>query len=159
MDDKTNLPAPTTSDIDIELELKKAELEAKRQRRSKIGSLLDKATDVLAEVLEGDDPNKENLRMRAAEVAVNLYMQSSDGERQDKNLEMQQRKLELEEAKLKAPGGMLFQQNNYYVNGSQQQKTPEQIEAEKAQLTERKHEQAELLEQYLPPELQGDDEE
>ncbi len=134
----------------IQIELERARLKAKEQRAVTIGSLLDKAAEVLSGVLDSTDPNMANQRMRAAEVSINLYIQQDNGERQERALQLQEHRLQLEEEKLRQPGGPLFQQNNVYVQGGQ---APQQIESsEEAQqrLLARKRAQDELLASYLP---------
>ena len=144
-DDKSLAPKD-----EIELALQKAELKAQRERNTKIGTLLDKATDVLSSVLDSDDPNMANARMRAAEVAINLYVQQDNGQRQERALRLQQRRLDLEEEKMRQPGGALYQQNNVYINGQPQGQVGTS-EEEQARLLARKRAADDLLATYLPP--------
>ena len=144
-----NLPA--TQD-DVQLELAKAKLEVKQQRATAIGNLLDKATAVLSDVL--DNPNTPSrTKLDAAGLAVNLYIQQENAERQDKSLELQQKRLEIEEQKLRLPGGSLFQQNNVYLNGSAPSSVPvdpQLAEIERQALLERKRTQDAILKSYIP---------
>lgn len=139
----------------IQAELEKAKLRAKQERRNSIGNLLDKATGVLSDILDSTEPKSANQRLRAAEVAVNLYIQQESGERQDRTLELQERRLDIETAKLSLPGQPLFQQNNLIVNGQQSagQQAPEDAERARAELYARKKAQAALLETFLPPDI------
>ena len=97
-------------------------------------------------------------RYRAAEVAVNLYVQSENGERQDRMLDIQERRLVIEEAKLSKPGGPMFnQQNNFYLGKQQQEgeEVKEETPEEKAAaLLARKKMQDMLLSSYLEPQKQ-----
>ena len=127
----------------VDAKLETAKLEARRQRVSRIGNLLDQAAGVLEDMMQAENPM---VRMRAAETAVNLYIQQENGERQDKMLEVQQRRLALEEAKLQLPGAQ-FNQTNVYLNGPQ---TPEEKEKAEAELLARKQAQDKLLASYLP---------
>lgn len=137
-----------TPQDEIEIELEKARLAAKRERQIAIGSLLDKATGVLSDVLDNTDPANAIARLRAAEVAVNLYVQQDNGERQDRALLLQQRRLDMEERKLALPGGPLFQQNIVHIGEGQ--KSQEQIDTEKQMLLARKQAQDAILASYLP---------
>ena len=138
---------PTDS---VDAALQKAKLEAKRQRIDKIGGLIDKAVDVLNEVLDDSSVGNTRYRMEAASLAVTLYTQQDNGERQDKALELQERRLDLEEAKLKMPGGPLFQQTNVYLD-PQVPRDPQLLEIEKEALLKRKQAQAAILNSYLSP--------
>ncbi|MCM1322998.1 MAG: hypothetical protein NC218_02330 [Acetobacter sp.] len=140
----------------VEVELEKAKLLAKKQRAVTIGSLLDKSAEVLEECLDDDTPANAGRRMRAAEVAINLYIQQESMERQDRALDIQAKRLELEEAKLALPGGPLFTQNNVYLQGGAPPQQGEQLsdEEKQAQLLARKQAQDALLKQYLPPQVQ-----
>lgn len=134
----------------VELELEKAKIEAKRQRETTIGSLLDKAADVLSGVLDSTDAAMAGQRLRAAEVAINLYIQQDNGARQDRALELQQKRLKLEEEKLRQPGGPLFQQNNLYVQGGASQQAVPASTTEQEMLLARKQAQDAVLAQFLP---------
>lgn len=151
MNENTNL---TTVD-QVELQLKKAQLEAKRERRVAIGSLLDKATDVLSDVLDTTDQAHENMRLRAAEVAINLYVQQDNSDRQDRALDLQEKRLDIEEKKLGV--GVFNQQNNIFLPGS-----PEEKEQKARELLERKKVTDKLLESFLagsPNQNEEDDDE
>ena len=155
-------PDPTVPVVvdEIDAELQKAKLKAKRERQASIGRLLDQATEVLGGILETTDEAHQGARMRAAEVAVNLYVQSENGDRQDRMLDTQERRLVIEEAKLSKPGGPMFnQQNNVYINGAtapqQGQEIHEETPEEKAAaLLARKKMQDMLLSSYLEPQKQ-----
>ena len=150
-------PEPTVPVVldDVDAALQKAKLEAKRERQASIGRLLDQATEVLGGILETTDEAHQGARMRAAEVAVNLYVQSENGDRQDRMLEIQERRLAIEEAKLSQPGGPMFnQQNNFYLGNQKQQgeEVKEETPEEKAQaLLARKKMQEMLLSSFLEP--------
>lgn len=153
---------PTVVD-QIDAEIQKAKLKAKQERQASIGRLLDQATDVLGGILETTDEEHQGARMRAAEVAVNLYVQSENGERQDRMLDIQERRLVIEEAKLSKPGGPMFnQQNNFYLGKQQQEgeEVKEETPEEKAAaLLARKKMQDMLLSSYLEPQKQQQQEE
>lgn len=142
---------------DVDVALEAAKLQAKEERRIAIGTLLDRATEVLGDVLDTTDAAHEGARMRAAEVAVNLYLQSENSERQDKLLDMQDRRLRIEEAKLRLPGGALYQQNNVQNNTVYVNMTPEQRQVEADMLLQRKQAQSAILSEYLPPAPQVSD--
>lgn len=145
-----NFPVSNSDKDSVQIELEKARNEAKQQRRDAIGDLLDKATDVLSDVL--DDPNSSKReKIEAASLAVNLYVQQENGERQDTALEIQKKRLELEEKKLSIPGGPLFQQNNVYLPG-QQPTDPQLLAIERDALLKRKQTQDAILSSYLPVE-------
>lgn len=146
MENNTN---SLVSKDEVQKALEEAQIKAKQERRVAIGSLLDKATEVLSSVLETTDASMANARMRAAEVAINLYVQQDNGERQDKALELQQRRLELEEEKLRKPGGILFNQNNLYLQGNVSQQEND-TEKRAQELLERKQYTDQLLQSYLP---------
>lgn len=133
----------------IDIELAKAKAEVKQKRVQAIGELLDKATDVLYDVLDNPTTNPR-AKLEAASLAVNLYVQQENADRQDKALDIQQKRLELEEKKLALPGGALFQQNNLYV-GDRQPTDPQLLEIERQALLDRKRAQDALLGSYLKP--------
>lgn len=153
-------PQSLTPDVQdqVDVALQKAKLQAKRERQASIGRLLDQATEVLGGILETTDEAHQGARMRAAEVAVNLYVQSENGDRQDRMLDIQERRLVIEEAKLSQPGGAMFnQQNNFYLGNQRQQgeEIKEETPEEKAKaLLARKKMQDMLLSSYLPPKQQ-----
>jgi hypothetical protein len=95
--------------------LEKAELEIRRQRGKKIGSLLDKAIDVLSDVLDTDDEEREPMRMQAAQLSINLYTAQTTAERADRQLDIQEKRLEVEEKRL-GFNTLLLQQNTYNMN-------------------------------------------
>ena len=151
-----NEKVPQITD-EVSAEIEKAKLAAKQQRQQAISGLLDQATGVLSEMLDKTDRDHESMRMRAAELAINLYVQQESGERQDRSLDLQQKRLDVEVAKLSRPGQPLFQQNNLYLDGSvdatQQPMTPQQREEDEARRLARKRAQNALLATYLPPQV------
>ena len=111
MTDKDNLITNRENPIDIVLsDAKKA---VKQARAEKIGTLLDQASDVLSAVLSTKEESKESARMRAAELAINLYTSQESAERADRQLEVQAKRLEIEEKKI-GMNTLLLQQNNIY---------------------------------------------
>lgn len=143
---------------EVSAEIEKAKLAAKQQRQQAISSLLDQATDVLSEMLSTTDRDHESARMRAAELAINLYVQQESGERQDRSLDLQQKRLDVEVAKLSRPGQPLFQQNNLYLDNNgvpspNVPKTPEEKQRDQDLLLARKRAQNALLATYLPPQV------
>lgn len=140
-------PTLPTNPNQIDIELAKAKTEVKQKRVQAIGDLLDKATDVLYDVLDSPTTN-QRAKIEAASLAVNLYIQQENADRQDKALDIQQKRLELEEKKLVLPGGPLFQQNNLYV-ANQQPTDPQLLEIERQALLDRKKAQDALLGSYL----------
>lgn len=145
-----NLPTSKDQQDQVDIELQKARLKAKQQRRDAIGQLLDQATDVLSDVLNDSNSSKRE-KIEAASLAVNLYVQQENGERQDAALEIQKKRLELEEKKLSMPGGPLFNQTNVYLPGQQPTTDPQLLEIERQALLARKQAQDALLSSYLPP--------
>lgn len=142
---------------EVSAEIEKAKLAAKQQRQQAISGLLDQATDVLSEMLNKTDRDHESMRMRAAELAINLYVQQESGERQDRSLDLQQKRLDVEVAKLSKPGQPLFQQNNLYLegtaDGSQQPMASANSAEDEAKRIARKKAQNALLATYLPPQI------
>lgn len=135
----------------VSAELEKAKLRAKQERHATIGNLLDQATEVLSDILDSTDGSLTNQRMRAAEIAVNLYIQQENGDRQDRTLDLQQKRLDVEIAKLSQPGQPLFQQNNVYVQGGEASVNPvASTQEQQDQLYARKKAQDALLATYLP---------
>lgn len=96
----------------IELALLEADRKIKKERTRKIGALLDKATDVLSEVLDTDDRDHERMRMQAAELTIGLYTSQETAERADRQLDLQAKRLEVE-AKKVGINTLLLQQNNF----------------------------------------------
>ena len=106
----------------LDIELAKAKAEVKQKRVQAIGELLDKATDVLYDVLDNPTTNPR-AKLEAASLAVNLYIQQENADRQDKNL---------------------------YV-GDRQPTDPQLLEIERQALLDRKRAQDALLGSYLKP--------
>lgn len=96
----------------IELALLEADRKIKKERTRKIGALLDKATDVLSDVLDTDDRDHERMRMQAAELTIGLYTSQETAERADRQLDLQAKRLEVE-AKKVGINTLLLQQNNF----------------------------------------------
>ena len=115
-----NLLTANKSEIDIALA--KAKKEVKRHRTEKIGALLDKATDVLSDILDSTDEDHERMRMQAAELTIGLYTAQETAERADRQLEIQAKRLEVEEKKV-GVNTLLLQQNNIY--GDQRTEPPQ----------------------------------
>lgn len=115
MDNKDNLTKPLSEkEIDpIEKAIIESKKKIKAEREAAIASLLDKATGVLSEVLDSDDPDLMPRRFRAAELAIALYSSNESSIRADKQLELQTKRLEIEQAKM-GMNTLLLQQNNYY---------------------------------------------
>lgn len=137
-------------------EIERQRLIAKRQRQSKIGSLLDTASEVLDDVMKGDKTDEE-LKLRAAEAAIKLYTEQGKIDVAEDTIRVKERQLELERQKLAAPGGPLYQQNNVYITGPQQ--TPQEVTDDQQALLLRKQAQDALLQSFLPQKGTQDDEE
>lgn len=134
------LPIVTEQDA-IQRELELARKAAKEQRRAAIGDLLTKAVDVLSDTMTSEKA-PEDVKLRAAEVAVNLYTQTENAERQDKALELQEKRIDLESRKVAAQP--LIQQNNLTIATS-----PEDAQLQRKLLTDRQQAQDAILSQYI----------
>jgi len=107
--EKNRLQTPKDS---IEAALAEADIAIKRERTQRIGKLLDKAAGVLLDIMDTDDEENAHYRIRAAEMAINLYTVDQENIRADKQLELQEKKLAIE-AKKVGINTLFLQQNNY----------------------------------------------
>lgn len=114
MSDDIRSDGDTTQGKDlIERAIDSAALEIKHNRSNRIGALLDKATNVLSDVLDTVDPSHERMRMQAAELTISLYTANETAQRADRQLDIQAKRLQVE-AKKVGVNTLLLQQNNVY---------------------------------------------
>lgn len=116
-----------------------AALEAQKKRHESIGTLFDKASEVISNYL--GDPNIESVaKMLPAKLALDLYTAQEKFKREDDRIEIERRKLVIEEKKANIPslpGGTFNQQNNF-------------ISASPADMAELKKKQDQLLASFRP---------
>jgi hypothetical protein len=147
-DNKTGVPITGTPEQPQELSLLSefdlAELENQKKRHKSIGTLFDKAAEVIENYL--DDPNTDLVaKMFPARLAADLYLAQEKFKREDEKIEIEKRKLVLDEIKSGKPlppGSKFIQNNNYYQVPPQQQSQPVDI-------GDLKKRQEELLSGYL----------
>lgn len=157
-DDKEVKQLPAVTQDPVIAAIERERLIAKRQRQSSVGALLDKAAQVLTDVLDTTDAANAEMRMRAAETAVKLYTEQGKLDVADETLRLKEQQLELERQKLSAPGGPLFQQNNLYIGGQPAPAAVGTTDDEQAALLLRKKAQDAVLQSFLPQSNQGVDE-
>ena len=138
------LTTPSSTEVSILGEFDIAELNNQKKRHQTIGSLFDRAADVIGNYL--DDPSTDlTAKMFPAKLATDIYLAQEKFRREDERIELEKRKLALDElksGKQLPPGSKFIQNNNYYSTTPQQDKHVD--------IADLKKRQEELLSSYLP---------
>lgn len=148
----TSPETQSVGNLPILAEFDLAERNNQLKRHKSIGSLFDKAAEVIENYL--DDPNTDLVsKMFPARLAADIYLAQEKFKREDEKIEIEKRRLvldELKSGKQIPPGSKFIQNNNYYSSSPQTEKS------NPVDIAELKKRQEELLSSYLPNQKEGD---